>query len=368
MRRILLTLLLLAYGAFIPLLARDTTRVDLLPSRFGDNWFIQVGGGVNTVFNKGFGPVGPAAELRVGKWVNPAFGIRVGAQGFLNRPNGTETGWFSGREAFWFGHADVDVMWNVLNSFRYSEKRFWDLVPYLRLGAVYNRQTSGEPAHLEPGGGLGLHNGLRLGKRVDLYLEASVIASREKAYRERGGMILFPSATAGLVVRVGRTGWQKRGERTRYVDRYVDREVVRTDTLTIEKEKVVVDSVLIKEIREHPLILYFDLDQTILTQRELDHLERYAIVALTRDTKVHLTGSADKETGNSEHNQWLSEMRNAYVKDILIRVYGLRKENISETANGDRKNEFRTMEQNRCVTITIIDEKEKEEVPHETHQ
>lgn len=358
MKRLLSIVFCLSLTAFTALQARDTTRVSLLPSAFEENWFLQVGGGVNSVFNYGIGPVGPAAELRIGKWVTPAFGIRLGVQGLQNRPNGTQTGWFSGRNPFWFGHADLDVMWSIFNSFHFNEARFWDLAPYLRLGAVYNKQTGNEPSHLEPGGGIGIHNGLRLSKRVDLYLEASVMASREKAYRERGNVIFFPSATAGVVLRIGKTGWRERGTRREFVDRIIEKEIVRTDTLTVEKEKVIVDSVLIKELKEHPLVLYFDLDQTYLTQRELDHLERYALVALNRDSKVHLTGSADKETGNSEHNQWLSEMRNAYVKDILIRVYGLKKENISETANGDRKNEFRTMEQNRCVTITIIDEKE----------
>ncbi len=350
MKRLFLFILLLFFGVALAF-GRDTTRVSLLPSKFADNWSLQMGGGVNMVFNNGLGPVAPAAELRVGKWFSPAFGIRLGALGYQNRPNGTETGWFSGRNAFYYGHATLDAMWSILNSFRYNEERFWDLVPYFRAGAVMTKQDDAV-AHFEPTIGVGLHNGLRLGKRVDLYVEATAVGVRERAYRERGGLGVFPSLTAGLVVKLGKVGFDRPEKEYIYQPVYVSRDVVRVDTVTVEKK--IVDEVLIEKMKEEPLTLYFDLDKTVLTQREIDHLERYAVYVLTPESVVLLVGSADRETGNPGHNQWLSEQRNAYVKDILIREYGLKPENIQEIANGDRKNEFRTPEQNRCVTISFV--------------
>lgn len=348
MKRLAILLFLmstLAVSAF----AKDTTRVAYLPSKFGDNWTLQVGGGVNMVFNNRFGPVGPAAELRVGKWFTPAVGVRVGAIGYKNRPNGTETGWFSGRNDFYFGHASVDVMWNLLNTFNYNEHRFWDIVPYVRGGAIMTKQHDA-PAHFEPGFGVGIHNGLRLGKRVDLYLEASAVGAREKAYRERGTIAVFPSFTAGLVFKLGKVGFDRPTPVT--IKETELKEIVRTDTVTVVKE--IVNQEIIDRMKEEPQTLYFDLDVTVLTQRELDHLERWAHYVLTPDSVVLLVGSADKETGNPAHNQWLSEQRNAHVREILIKVYGLKRENIQEIANGDRKNEFRTPEQNRCVTISFV--------------
>ena len=336
------------FASIFSVSAKDSTRVSYLPSKFADNWFLQLGGGINSVFNSGIGPVSPAAEFFVGKWFTPSVGLRIGALGWTNKPNGTETGWFSGRNAFYFGHADIDVMWNILNTFHYNEHRFWDLVPYLRGGAILTKQSDA-PAHVEPGFGVGLHNGLRLGKRVDLYIDISAVGARAKAYRERGNITVFPTVTAGVVVKLGKVGFEPR--RPKYIKGDVQI-VERIDTVTVEKTKV--DSVLIQKMRKEPLTLFFDIDVTILTQRELDHLEFYAKWALTPDSVVLLTGSADKETGNSAHNQWLSEQRNAYVKDILVRIYGLKPENIQEIANGDRKNEYRTSEMNRCVTIKFI--------------
>jgi len=329
---------------------RDSTRTESVGYSFRDNWFVQAGAGVNMVFNKGFGPVAPTAELRVGKWTSPAFGFRIGAIGLNNVPNGTETGWFSGRDSFWFGHADADLMWNFMNSFYYSERRSVKMIPYIGASAVYTSQ--GEGGHIEPAGHAGIHMALRLGERIDLYVEPSAVIGRETAYRERGGVIAFPSVTAGVVIRLGRSGF-RRETKTVYIESEPAPPVIIRDTIKVVEDKL--DSILIQQMKETPLTLYFEIDQHILTQRELDHLERYAHYVLTPNSKVLLTGSADKETGNAKHNQWLSEKRNAYVKDILMNVYHLKKENIIEQANGDRKNEFRTPEQNRCVTISFVE-------------
>lgn len=352
MRKLVIITTLLLCG-FVTANGKDSTRVSYLPSKFADNWFIELDGGVNTIFNmSSFGGVQPAAAFRFGKWFSPSVGLRLGVQGLKNQPNGTETGWFSGTRPFNFYHLDGDVMLNVLNLFRYNEHRFWDISPFLRASGILTTTNDGHD--WEFGAGVGVHNGLRLGKRVDLAIDLSAIGAREKAYRQRGSLIVFPSATAGVVVKLGRVGFRKNEPETEYV--YQPVYISKRDTVTVEKKVVetVVDSVMIQKMREEPLTLFFDIDVTTLTQRELDHLEFYAKYVLTPDSVVLLTGSADKETGNSAHNQWLSEQRNAHVKEILMRQYGLKEENIREVANGDRKNEFRTPEQNRCVTISFV--------------
>ena len=355
--RKLLAIFVFLFAASASLRADGDGKRGYAPSAFGDNWFIQGGGGGNFILNNPvngspvLGMPGPAAELFVGKWFTPSVGLRVGALGFKNRPNGTQTGWFSGRNPFWFGHADVDVMWNVINTFRYNERRVYSLIPYARLSALYTSQ--GEGGHVEPAAGIGVQNRFRISKRVSLYVDVSAVGARGKAYRQRSDICVAPSATGGIIIALGRQGWRTnepvyiKGD-TEYIHQ--------VDTVTVETKVVEtkVDSVTIQKLRNEPFTVFFDIDVTVLTQRELDHLEFYAKWALTPDSVVLLTGSADKETGNSSHNQWLSEQRNAYVKDILIRVYGLKPENIQEIANGDRHNEFRTSEMNRCVTISFI--------------
>ena len=354
MRKFIIIMALLS-AAWLPALA-DGSRRDG-PGALSSNWYVQAGGGVNTVFcASSFGPLSPAADLRVGWWLTPAFGFRVGALGLSNRPNGTDLGWFSGRDRFGFWHGDVDIVWNMSNTVSpYREDRLWDIQPFARLAGIVT--LTGDGRGLEAGAGAGVHNDFRLGRRVGLYVEVSAVAAREKAWRQQGNVIVFPSVTAGVEVRIGRQGFRKAPSDIIYEPVYIDR----TDTVTVEKERVVVeretvvDSVLIQQMRETPLTLYFEIDQTVLTEREKAHLERYAHFVLTPESKVLLVGSADRETGNPERNQRLSEGRCATLKSILVNTYGLDPRNIVEVANGDRKNEFNTPEKNRCVTLSIIE-------------
>ena len=45
-------------------------------NRFGDNWFIGVGAGVNSWLGKGVdGKAGIATDIYVGKWITPSVGV-----------------------------------------------------------------------------------------------------------------------------------------------------------------------------------------------------------------------------------------------------------------------------------------------------
>ena len=51
-------------------------------NRFGDNWFIGAGGGINIFLNDGYGiRISPSIDAGFGKWFTPSVGMRVGYQG-----------------------------------------------------------------------------------------------------------------------------------------------------------------------------------------------------------------------------------------------------------------------------------------------
>ena len=87
MRKLVLIFIL---AALSPLICRATEDGDKrFGYGFGDNWFIEADGGLNTIFNmNSFGRVEPAAALRFGKWFTPGVGFRIGLQGLRNAPNG----------------------------------------------------------------------------------------------------------------------------------------------------------------------------------------------------------------------------------------------------------------------------------------
>lgn len=361
---------LLLFVAFVllggaMLQAQDEPVGETPDAPHGANWYIFGGVGGNTVFQPtSFSWPGFRAELGFGKWITPSIGLELEASGLRNRPNGTATGWFSGREPFRFYQGDIDLLWNVNNTFgNPRHDRFLNLIPFLRGGAVFYRQKDETEWGVEPAAGAGLRVTARLAPKWDLYMEGAGLAAREKAFRERGEVAVLPSASVGLVYKVGSQGFGPRHAAGEKEPEYIYQPVYIKDTVTVERERLVevekpvVDSVFIKELRNTPLTLYFELDQTVLTDREKAHLERYAHFVITPDTKVVLIGSADKDTGNSKHNQWLSEGRCDTVAEILVSVYGLKPENIEKVANGDRKNEFNTPEKNRCVTLIIRNDK-----------
>ena len=61
-------------------------RGPYLSNRFGDNWFIGVGGGINVYINEGYTPaIGPSIDANFGKWFTPSIGMRVGYQGISSK-------------------------------------------------------------------------------------------------------------------------------------------------------------------------------------------------------------------------------------------------------------------------------------------
>jgi len=98
--------------------------------------------------------------------------------------------------------------------------------------------------------------------------------------------------------------------------------------------------------------VYFDLGSSKLSEREKAHLEYFAGNVVKDDTKLLLTGSADKQTGSARGNQKLSEQRVETVKNLLTKL-GAVAENIETLANGDTKNVFDTPAKNRCVVVEV---------------
>ncbi|MCQ2147376.1 MAG: hypothetical protein MJZ16_07660, partial [Bacteroidales bacterium] len=166
-----------------------------------DNWFIQIGGGINTFASKrhnvGFGGrITPATEVAIGKWLSPTFGIRAGWQGLtfsqwgeypipeVNFGEGVYKGRDVYKEKFGFNYVHADLMWDVTDSFGgYNPDRFWRVVPYLH-GGMVNAYSINDIVNKtfenELAGGAGLLNFFRLNDRTSLYADfrASTMAAK----------------------------------------------------------------------------------------------------------------------------------------------------------------------------------------------
>ena len=362
---------------------------------FWSNWFIGLGGGVNTYWEKGQQGlnIGIAGEGFVGKWFTPCVGARLGYKGVTDRKP-IEIPGNAHEKNQWFAHSvNADFLWNISNTIGgYKETRFWEFVPYFTsvfYDHVYKDAEGAKTNNLEYGLGFGLLNDLRLGKHVDLYLQIQAVAVRSAALNANSEMLLalLPSATLGLMFNLGKSNWDRHSSITPVVvpvpfttDQYnalkkrceeleAENQALTDRIAELEKENAKMKNlkdgqtyiykdgefiaVNCEGKKSGPCIVYFDIDKSTLSSREKAHLEYYAGDSLNKDSKVVLVGSADKQTGTASYNQKLTERRAETVKKLLIDKYGLDADNIEVKAEGASNNIFDTPAKNRCVTITV---------------
>ena len=347
-------------------------------NRFGDNWFIGVGGGINILWNEGLDAdnlkIAPSIDANFGKWFTPSIGMRAGYQG-INAQVWSNTATLLGPamdsdkqmylEKLGYMYIHGDFLWNISNAIGgYKQTRFWDLVPYLHAGYFRSYGLDGtdfDDNEFAAGAGL-LHN-LRLAERLDLIIDmrATVLNGR---VRDASGIAVLPTVTAGLAVDLG---WPA---------------FVRTSTVLAEFEAVTVDQIaalesaalalemanaslqeenamlaasngkLAKEVKTlkskagtaefsatdffeemGPAVVYFNIGQTVLDDKEMQHMDFIAkniIEKVDQQTKIHITvaGTADGTTGTLKRNQYLSKARGEYVMNLLTQKYGIDKDRI----------------------------------------
>ena len=77
-----------------------------------------------------------------------------------------------------------------------------------------------------------------------------------------------------------------------------------------------------------PATLYFDMGKTVLSEKELQHLDFLAtnlLAKINKNTKIYITvlGTADGTTGSEKRNQYLSKTRGTYMYNLLTTKYGI---------------------------------------------
>ena len=323
-------------------------------NRFGDNWFIGAGGGVNLFLNEGFEPaIGPSVDAGFGKWFTPAVGMRMGYQGFTTKV-------LADNETRKFGYMYFhgDFLWNMSNALGgYKETRFWNLVPYLHAGYFRTYGVSGSDfVDNEIAAGAGLLHNLRLTDRLDLIIDMRATMVNGRAVAD-DGFSLLPSVTAGLAVDLGFPNFVRtstvvgaleiaNAEKSAILEAAVL--ALEAANLALEEENMSLEkanSALAKEnagLKKRPAgmdfttffenmgpaAVYFEIGQAILNDKEMEHLDFIAknlVASADKNTKIYLTllGTADGNTGTMRRNQHLSEARAKYVYDILTTRYNI---------------------------------------------
>jgi outer membrane protein OmpA-like peptidoglycan-associated protein len=343
-------------------------------NRFGDNWFIGVGGGVNMYLEDGYkAKIGPSLDANLGKWFTPSVGMRVGYSGLnarfwadepsvLGRTLDKEENKYAQKFGYMYFHGDF--LWNMSNALSgYKETRFWNFVPYIHAGFFRSDglDKDNDFADNQLAGGAGLIHNLRLADRLDLVVDmrATVLSG---SVHGGSGVSLLPSVTMGLAVDLGWPNFVRTSSVLAAVEVAAADQISALEAATValeianaalENENEILKNAnagLKNQINskkpvqttmdmsdflkgmEAPAV-YFGIGKAVLSTDELAHLEFIAkniIAKADRNGKIYLTvmGSADSNTGTEKRNKQLSEARGKYIADLLTTKYGIAKDRL----------------------------------------
>jgi len=342
-------------------------------NRFGDNWFIGAGGGINVFLNDGYKTnVGPSLDVSLGKWFTPAVGMRIGYSGLntnywaddpsvLGRTLDKEENMYQQKFGYMYIHGDF--LWNMSDALGgYKETRFWDLVPYLHAGYFRAYGLDGASyVNNEIAAGAGLLHNLRLSNRLDLIVDmkATLVNGRVDG---SAGVAFLPSVTMGFAVDMGwpdfvRTSTVIGALEAATVDQIAALEAaavaLELANATLEKENIDLQNAngklneQVNALKKNkggidpvefykgmsPVAVYFNIGKATLSTDEMQHLDyiaRNIVAKAGKLDKVYITvmGSADSNTGTAKINQKFSEARGKYIADMLTSKYGIAKDRL----------------------------------------
>lgn len=353
-----------------------------------DHWSLEIQGGVGMLpFGEANNKASltdriyPIVQLGLGQWHEPWFATRVqlggwNMKGFVMDAAGTNQAYNN-----LFAVAHYDFMFDVVNYFaKYNAKRVFHLVPYVGLGAGYKHHTTTGGAFgdvfdatkrvagatTNDFGGVvdaGVIFKFRLGRRVDLNLEAQMLATKTNMMGtswKKQGADLMAFATAGLGFNLGKPEWDVltpmdwalvndlngqinnlRAENAELAKRPAScPECPEVEPSQTTEVKTVVSNVV-----------YFRIASAKIDQNQYINIYNTARYALENNSKIYIVGYADEATGNPSINMTLSERRAKAVAKALVEKYGVSEDMIEVDFKGDTVQPYETNEWNRVVVI-----------------
>lgn len=322
------------------------------------NWWVGVAGGISAFGDGGYtAAVTPAFDATLGKWFTPSIGARIGYQGFNGAMWSANEGPISesfdpqrGKYKDKFGNSYIhaDFLWNISNAFSgYKETRFWDVIPYVHSGLNVSYKVNKKFTDLEYGMGAGILNNLRLTDRLDLTLDLRGLLLSGRHHAADGGVSGEISFTAGLAYDLGKNNW------VRAINYHNPADADRISALEASKQALEASEASLKakndklqkenydlndeieELKSRPVTtakltdvdaatFYFEIGKTVLSKKELAHLDFYLnnVLPNVDDAKVTvLTGRADSQTGSQRRNTYLSQKRVEYLQNLLVEKY-----------------------------------------------
>jgi len=366
-----------------------------------DNWFIQLGAGVNQPFvESGVGAESGVSDVHhskmtatynfgFGRWFSPYLGFRFNALGgALHWDNPTAErpldGWSKAKHV----NLNLELMWDMFNSFGgVNENRVFSIIPFVGVGGDYTwhiHDANGNPAaatnvYNEDGSPktnswtlpvtVGMQFRFRLCKYVDFFAEARASFYGDNWNNCTLGKPIESNVAVlgGFNINVGGRGWKNYNE-CDYISQLAlannQINALRSDLLATSQALAAAEAQLpcpeveteirtiVKDCTNAPLMatVRFDIDSDVISSHE--EVNIYNMAKWLKDNpkeKVVIVGYADRDTGTAEYNMALSERRANVVADALVKHYGIDRSRLTVKYDGSDVQPYKTNDWNRIV-------------------
>lgn len=365
----------------------ECDNTDRYYSSWRDNWFIQIGAGVNQPFvERGIGTKNGrkivdrhlmTAEYNFGfgRWFTPYVGFRVNALGgVLHWDNPTLAragdGWTRANHV----NLNFEIMWDMCNSIAgVNPNRPVSVVPFFGVGGDFmwnmKGRQGGAPAATnilnrndEPWTrswalpvSAGFQIRFRLCKYVDFFAEARAAFYGDNWNGCANGQAIEAnvSALGGFNFNIGGRGWDSYNECMSAAEiASLNGEVNNLRAELLEANQALAAALAQPKVEEAPApapvadqpllaTVRFKINSSVIEPQEMvnvynmsEYLKQYP------DLKVTVAGFADKDTGTAEYNQALSERRAQAVADALTGEYGIASSRIAVKGVGSSEQPY----------------------------
>jgi outer membrane protein OmpA-like peptidoglycan-associated protein len=370
-KKLLYTVLLSAGCLTASAQAPETVTVDA----FNPHWFVQAQAGAQyTLGEICFGDlISPNVQVAGGYQFTPVWGLRLAVNAWQSK--GGVTLLETGNTYKWkwnYVAPSVDVTCDLVNLIAgYKADRVFNCGVLAGVGAnIFFSNGEAIDANAQIGKGLFLKNlwdgtvprfmgrfgayaDFRISRRVSLGLEVNANTTSD-LYNSKDASNLdwYFNALAGVKVRLGQP--TKKVEKKRCCHEKVVEKVV---------EKIVekpVEKIVYRDrevVKREPLRkdIFFTISNTNVSRAELPKVEDIAAyLNKYPESKVVITGYADKGTGNTKINEKLAKKRSEIVADLLTSKFGIASSRITIDSKGDTVQPFEQNDLNR-VSICIAE-------------
>lgn len=349
----------------------------------GDNWFIQIGAGVNSPFVENYVPKGDSHHqltavynFGFGKWMSPYLGWRLSfLGGAIHWNNHT----FSKAK---YASANFDIMWDMFNSLGgVNQKRVFSIVPFVGLGGTFTWDYKASASNAVDGDGhiksnqwtlpvsAGLQLRFRLCRYVDFFAEG-----RAQFYGDNFNNCTYGqpvdvnlSVIGGFSFNIGGSDFKSYNpcDYLGYINSLngqvndLRASLAETSAALAAAEAQlpcpeVTETTTVIEAAPLMATVRFTINSAVITPEEEVNVYNIAQwMKANPEQNVAVIGYADKDTGTAAYNMGLSQRRAQAVVDALTNKYGINPDRLAVQAEGSAVQPYEVNNWNRIVVFTV---------------